>query len=31
MWIRLHNCKFCGKDITAKSGDCCVFCSYGSV
>ncbi|MGS0973283.1 MAG: GDCCVxC domain-containing (seleno)protein [Candidatus Izemoplasmataceae bacterium] len=24
-------CKNCGEMITPKPGDCCVFCSYGSV
>jgi hypothetical protein len=24
-------CKGCGKKLKPKSGDCCVFCSYGSV
>jgi DNA-directed RNA polymerase subunit RPC12/RpoP len=23
-------CKNCGKTITPKKGDCCVFCSYGT-
>jgi transposase-like protein len=26
-----YDCKNCGKVIQAKEGDCCVFCSYGSV
>lgn len=26
-----YDCKKCGKKITSKQGDCCVFCSYGSV
>jgi len=30
-WIRRHRCRLCSKDFAAKPGDCCVFCSYGSV
>jgi hypothetical protein len=26
-----YACKGCGKKLKPKSGDCCVFCSYGSV
>ena len=26
-----YNCKECEKLLTPKKGDCCVFCSYGSV
>lgn len=26
-----YNCKGCGELLKPKSGDCCVFCSYGSV
>lgn len=26
-----YECKFCGTMLKPKSGDCCVFCSYGSV
>ncbi len=26
-----YKCKNCQTRITAKEGDCCVFCSYGSV
>ena len=26
-----HECAGCGALLRAKSGDCCVFCSYGSV
>ena len=26
-----YDCKGCGKRLSPKSGDCCVFCSYGSV
>ena len=25
------NCPLCGARIQPKKGDCCVFCSYGSV
>lgn len=24
----MYKCQHCGKVITAKEGDCCVFCSY---
>lgn len=26
-----YECKNCGRLIKPKQGDCCVFCSYGSV
>lgn len=26
-----HRCNFCGALVRPKEGDCCVFCSYGSV
>lgn len=26
-----YECKSCGKIIKPKEGDCCVFCSYGTV
>lgn len=26
-----YDCKACGIRLKPKSGDCCVFCSYGSV
>lgn len=26
-----YRCKDCGYVMTPKAGDCCVFCSYGSV
>jgi len=26
-----NDCKGCGNLLRPKSGDCCVFCSYGSV
>jgi hypothetical protein len=26
-----YDCKSCGKRLKPKAGDCCVFCSYGSV
>ncbi|MGA7000506.1 MAG: GDCCVxC domain-containing (seleno)protein [Pseudolabrys sp.] len=25
-----YDCKGCGERLKPKSGDCCVFCSYGS-
>ena len=27
----LYECTGCGVDLRPKKGDCCVFCSYGSV
>ena len=27
----LYDCKGCGQRLKPKPGDCCVFCSYGSV
>jgi rubredoxin len=27
----LYTCKRCGLELRPKQGDCCVFCSYGSV
>jgi hypothetical protein len=29
--IYFHDCTGCGAMLTPKAGDCCVFCSYGSV
>lgn len=29
--LYLYGCVVCGTMIRAKPGDCCVFCSYGSV
>ena len=29
--IYVYDCKGCGAILKPKSGDCCVFCSYGSV
>jgi len=29
--IYFYDCKGCGAILKPKSGDCCVFCSYGSV
>ncbi len=29
--IYFYTCASCGAELTPKSGDCCVFCSYGSV
>jgi hypothetical protein len=26
-----YTCKGCGRQLKPKPGDCCVFCSYGSV
>jgi hypothetical protein len=26
-----HDCAHCGALLRPKAGDCCVFCSYGSV
>ncbi|MPZ57359.1 MAG: hypothetical protein GEU91_12830 [Rhizobiales bacterium] len=26
-----YECKGCGKKLKPKRGDCCVYCSYGSV
>jgi hypothetical protein len=26
-----YNCKCCGEQLKPRSGDCCVFCSYGSM
>jgi rubredoxin len=26
-----YECKACGLEMRPKKGDCCVFCSYGSV
>ena len=27
----IYNCEQCHKTITPKEGDCCVFCSYGTI
>jgi hypothetical protein len=29
--IYFHECAGCGTLLRPKAGDCCVFCSYGSV
>jgi hypothetical protein len=29
--VYFYNCSSCGTLLKPKSGDCCVFCSYGSV
>ena len=29
--IYLHQCAGCGRTLKPRPGDCCVFCSYGSV
>lgn len=29
--IYFYDCQGCGTLLQAKSGDCCVFCSYGTV
>jgi transcription elongation factor Elf1 len=29
--LYFYDCKACGERLKPKPGDCCVFCSYGSV
>lgn len=29
--VYFYDCKSCGARLKPKPGDCCVFCSYGSV
>ncbi|HWP24932.1 MAG TPA: GDCCVxC domain-containing (seleno)protein [Xanthobacteraceae bacterium] len=29
--VYIYRCKSCGAELRPKRGDCCVFCSYGSV
>jgi hypothetical protein len=29
--VYLHECRGCGILLKPKAGDCCVFCSYGSL
>lgn len=29
--VYFHDCPNCGKRLKPKPGDCCVFCSYGTV
>jgi hypothetical protein len=29
--VYFYTCKGCGKTLKPREGDCCVFCSYGSV
>jgi len=29
--VYFYDCRHCGTRLKAKPGDCCVFCSYGSV
>ncbi len=29
--VIVHVCAGCGARLTPKTGDCCVFCSYGDV
>jgi hypothetical protein len=29
--VFFHDCSACGSRLKPKAGDCCVFCSYGSV
>jgi hypothetical protein len=29
--LHFYQCDSCGKKLTPKRGDCCVFCSYGTV
>jgi hypothetical protein len=31
MCIYFHQCTGCGTALKPQPGDCCVFCSYGSV
>ena len=30
-WVILHRCRSCNKMLKPHAGNCCVFCSYGSV
>ncbi|MGN6609343.1 MAG: GDCCVxC domain-containing (seleno)protein [Jatrophihabitans sp.] len=27
----VYRCEECGQDLRPRQGDCCVFCSYGTV
>ncbi|WP_414690634.1 GDCCVxC domain-containing (seleno)protein [Nocardioides sp.] len=27
----VYRCEGCGQDLRSRQGDCCVFCSYGTV
>jgi hypothetical protein len=29
--LYFHECEDCGEMLRPKAGDCCVFCSYGSI
>lgn len=29
--VYFYDCRCCGATLKPKAGDCCVFCSYGSV
>ncbi len=29
--IYFYDCRACGTRLRPKTGDCCVFCSYGSI
>jgi hypothetical protein len=29
--VHFYECKQCGEMLRPKPGDCCVFCSYGTV
>ena len=29
--LYFYNCRECGKLLKPKAGDCCVFCSFGTV
>lgn len=29
--LYFHDCTMCGALLKPKAGDCCVFCSYGTV
>jgi len=30
-WVRSYECKGCRKMLKSRAGECCVFCSFGSV
>ena len=29
--LQIYVCSNCGENLKPKAGDCCIFCSYGSV
>ena len=29
--LYFYDCRHCGASVKPKAGDCCVFCSYGTV